>query len=1197
MICLWSLAAAFQSDFTAALRDTNDKAVSVGVNKLGQAWFLPDSSLVSGNGLLNFRPDEINTTVLSREPQWTNTSAAAYIQTEELPPELKWRHQAFTPPLWDFNPFRMILSKGPHEGLRNDTECPHPDNFKRDLKYMSRGEVGVCVLRYAMIRHCDLPEEVCTSCWCREGECPLLTNCFSKLLPLWLHEFIGKPVLTLVIHLFLAPFLNYLYMYLMKFRWFESCVLHVIGSPERNALWPYFVMYLLSTQIIFSFLNTILFCILEVFEAPYPPWFSNGFYDEPAVGYFQFAVNIHMLLNYYAFWFKSGFQWSFLFSANALIDMFTVHGCLVRQLTYTFDKVPVGKDYRFDTDNTFLIFARPKMNLHFLRSYRCLTAWLAIVDVPIIARWPTFRKQVIKSGMTLFCFVLMFNGTAMLFEWLGHDLQLEYKNRQLLAECKAFAPGIPRFEHGRVDRQNIACAPFLIGFYWVFSVVSTLGAGDFTPHAVPTFLLVIVMLICGVAFMWQEGIKLQHAMVIVGRGQAEATTDGGHVVVTGGAVRDVDEFVLYQFIAQLLHPNVEEQGCRWPKVVLLGQIDNTKGIRRFLKYRLNPEPMKFIQFCNGDPLSAEGCTVAKVPMASMVYILPSSKSEDLQKEDEYNLHVALSVKNLTESQDVPFRIVMYGCHSMELALQSGIHPGQCVCLDSLRSSILAQASMVRGWPLLLTLLTTNASFNARGAKEYCKRGLFPEQYLASCANSLWGFAVNKRCAGKTFHELAHWMYQEVGALPLCAQINGNVVTFPWNEVITPDTIVYCIHNRNPEACPEGRMFCAAVDWRPHFVKEREAALEKSFAKDAAQQSGQKLQKNTALQDYVRLPTEILSPDVLSEEEMQIQRKKANAIKEGGKDFVLVVVTAVADFWRTLALYIDKVGIDGQEDIVLRSMPAIVLVPSSPPIDIANATGARDPKVQLAFVEGNWMEPDVLKSVGASKCKCVVTYPLHMLRAAPDNDTRTFFLLRLLNRMSMRSECNLVIELTSGMAGAHMIPVPPKMAEQGEILFEKVPAHLQEDAFSPSCAAGQVIVPRSLLGLVAKSYYVFGIVEAVHHMTLADREHVTLADATLGVRPEQIHIPEAMAGKPYHEIVEAFLLNRYEENTLAPSPAIVLGLLRETMYMEAVLLHPPRDTRTERSDLLIVLATGAWAKWADDKGLRCIGGRSKRKSDM
>lgn len=1084
--------------------------------------------------------------------------------------------------------------------MEDDRQCPPSDDFRVKRQYMSRGEKTICTLRYAMLKYCKLPEEVCMLCKCHHGGCPLLDECNSKLLPMWAKLYIGIPTLILLSHLLLAPFLSHGYGAAMKNKWFNAFTLTIIGSAERTASSPFFVTWLLCVEIFASFTNTLLFCILEVFEAPYFPWYGRGNTEVQWLTWVQLILNTFMLMNYYTLWWKNGFKMRYLFTANGVIDILTVHGVLYRQATYRLEPLTdYWNSYTVDAGRSFLLHARPKMNLHFLRAYRCLSAWLAAAELPYIRKWPLFRRQLIKSCLTVFAYVLTCAGTARLSEWIGHDFGWQERLSPRQEEiCRA-----GRFATlaGKTERHEITCAPSFISFYWAFTVMSTLGIGDYTPHAGPTFALVIVMVVTGVLFLWTESYKLADALFMFSRGYSPAESKGGHVVITGSAVRDVDETVLYTFISQLLHPMVERQGCEWPYVVLLGELDDTASIRNFLDHTIDPSKKKQCQFCNADPLSAEGCNQAKVEKASMVYILPSSKSDNLQAEDEFSLHVALSVKSLSASGKsyTPFRIVMYRAHSMELALQSGMNSGQCVCLDSLGSSILAQATLVRGWPLLLTLLTTNATSQAVGAEEYLKKGLFPDAYMDAISNSLWGFALNKRYAGRPFHELAHDMYRDTGALPLCAQIDGYILTFPWNENMDPDTIVYCIHNRNPETCPLASSFCSAVDWRPHFIKQRDQALEKSLNEDldiAAQQAGQPSRKNQPLQNYVRLPTEILSPDVLSEEEMQIQRKKAEAIKEGGKDFILVVITAVSDFWRTLALYVDKVDVDGQDDIVLRALPIIVLVPSSPPVDIADATGARDPKVQIAFVEGNWMEADVLEAAGIMKCKSVITYPTHMLRASPDNDTRTFFLLRLLNRMDMRSECNIVIELTSGMAGAHMIPVPQKMAQQGEHLFEKVPSHLQEDAFSPSCASGQVFVPGSLLGLVAKSYYVFGIVEAVEHMTLADHEH-GLGDSVVGVRPEQIYMPQAMAGRPYHEIVQAFLMNRWEENYLAPTPAIVIGLLRETMYMEATLLHPKKDMRTERSDLLIVLATGAWAKWADDKGWRCIGGRAKRKHDM
>jgi len=1104
-----------------------------------------------GAGVANQTKDEGNQ---SKDTEANNTS------------QDDWDYEEIA---WDYNPFRQY-TKGNDQDEAPDLKCPSPTDFKDVVTHLPRPFRHMCLLRYIMLYVCDLPNTTCTSCKCEynptedpghRSKCPL-ADCFSKIPGLWIEAYITPTICIIVAHMVLAPAFYFVLRYAMMVPLIQRFIILYIGTSEKAPGRPHFRIYLLVIQIFASMASVIFFCIMDMGEPSVFPWQSRGIFKLSWVGWVHFFMNIQMLVNYYVAWFKLGFRWDGVLSPNLLIDVATVHRTLYRQWSY----VPVNPTFVLPGWNPradFLFYARPKMNLNFLRAYRCLTALLEIQDMGAMSRFGAVSKQLIKSSLRLFALVILVSGFTTLLEWLGHDFGMASEAAGNVGECK---------NQGAL-KNNIACVPFLVGIYWVFTTISTVGYGDFTPHSAVSYVLVIVIIVGGVTFFSLESSTLIEVMSLQNNGLAPCIVQRDHVVVSGGAMRDVDEYVLNHFLHQLLHKAVIEQGGHWPFCCMLGNAESANQVIKFLETNLSQDMQRNLQFCNADPLTPQGLALSKISTASIVYILPSSTAPDMAREDEYNIHVALSVKAASKAgktAPVPFRLVLFKPSSLKLAITNGIHPGQCLCLDQLRTAIMAQASEVRGWPCLLMGLTNNAIYDPSKFDGFCKQSLFPEYYGESCENCLVGFALSKTVGGKPFHVLANIIYQATGALLICAQIDGKVRQFPWNAVIAPDTVVFAIHNKDIQHGYDSGKFCSPIDWRPLFTRRRAATFSPGSWKDEIAE---------ALDQYIKAPPATLSQQGLAEEDLEAHRQKAAAIKNGTNDFILVIMTAVDSYWQLLTMYIEKLPITGRSKDCVGGFSCIVFVDQAPPKNIVEHLKGNNPSLNLAFFVGNWMEPESIREAGAEQAKVIVTFEVNSLMATPDNDTRTFFLLRLIARMQLRAECCVLTELTSGMSGAHMIPLPRAMSQQGELL-PRQPKELEEDCFNTSCAAGQVFVPRALLGVVAKSYYVFGIVEAIQNMTFITEKHEC--------RPVQIRLPDELNGKSYVEIVEALLLAR-----VGPHPSACIGVLRETLYSEAVMLHPPKHFRITKADLLIILATEHWVDWAQQSGLRLLGGRKER----
>lgn len=1152
-----------------ALRDANEHQVTVGVGKAGEL-FKPsrdaeDNSSVTGT-------PEFSKAVITDEEEDVPPQVFTQPRERAIDPlvlDTRWlahKSSYLYQDLWAYNPFRAYYAHHT-QTLKDDTECPKAEDWRESLGSLTPGEVAMCVLKYIVAYRCKIPFDTCVSCPCPEEpqEC-LVEQCYASLPFLFAKYYIGIPIAIVFIHLMLSPVLNSFFKWLMRYSRFERFIARYIGTKDKSPTRPGFCTYLLVVQIFASGLNVVLYTILGVLRAPLFPWVRSNLGEIPDwTGWAQFVLNIQMLVNYYVNLSKSRFSWQAVLTPDALIDVFTAHQTMAEKILYD-NKLLWGDGrhgFHGDPDMDFLAYARPDMHLHFLRSYRCLTALLQLGEMGALGKFSAIKQQLMKTGLRLWALVICATGFFQLAEWMGHDFHLNkfQGGRKNVGECQS------KLEM----HDNIACIPFFVGTYWIFTSMTSVGYGDYRPSSSFAYILVIFVMVFGIVYLIVESSIVKNVIVAEKRGTRETSAAPKHVIITGGAVRDVDQNMLVSFISQLFHPSVTEEGCAWPELVILGNVQNPEALNKILEKRVSGQLRSRITFCNGDPLKLTGLAQAKVTAASFVFILPSSKAEDLGIEDEFNIHAALSVKTVT-SVDTTHVVVVFQPTSLKVAVLGGLHPGQVCCLNKMRTSIMAKSVRVRGWPLMLTIMTNSASYQAEGGQEFCKANLLPDDYLSSCANSVWGFALAKYAAGRSFKEFAAEMYQATGALPICAQIQktGRIECFPASRVLDPDTVVFCLNRVEPSTNPAMEKFLSSqFDWQTQFQKNRAEGHQTSLS------SLEELVK------YIREVPDAYNSEPLSADSMEQMRLKAEIITDNkDQEFALAVMTRSGNIWPVITMFVDKFPLAGRNQCTtLDRMGLIFLVPEPPPQEVVDHLGALDRDVQLAFVVDEWARPEVLVRYGAQKCKALICLPTKSLRSEPSNDSKTFVLLRLLKRMGMRTDCFILTELTSGMKGAHMIPPPSKMTEEGEEPIQP-PLQLMEDLFNPACAAGSVFVPGALIGTIARSYYTPGILEVAQVLT----DNIESGDDDT-MHVEQIGLPPGYFGKTYKHLVLDFLFGR-----IGPDPCLVLGLLRKTLYSEAVMINPVQQLYLESGDLVILMMSRKAAEWTQEQGLHRLGGR-------
>jgi len=1088
--------------------------------------------------------------------------------TDEAEPKAITRDYSTEPAwAWWYNPFRKFSSA--RSKLKDDTECPDPSTkFKSFLASHTKGEVAMCVLRWNMLKTCRIPDDksVCTICKTSDLNTTMverLEKCNIRLPIIFAKVYLLYPGIALAVLCLLSLPFSRIFQKLMTKHQVQQVIFDYIGTPTTPPKKLTFRVYLMSLQIAASALNVFVFCVLNFYESMAPPWVSTAtsVLSPSWNGWLQFIMNIQMMVNYIVLWMKSGFTMSALLTPDAIIDVLTVGQTLMRQAFYRPQKLAPG--FWADPEKDWFVVARPTMNVHFLRAYRCVSAFWEIQTLGALRRVSAVQQQVIKSGLRLWALVTICTGGMILLEWIGHDLDLnrETPGMRNLGEC-----GVEEHMNG-----NLACIPFVVGVYWVFTTISTVGYGDFGPNCALTYAFVVLIIVVGVTFFSVESQTLMDVIAMERWGLSAAQVSGVHVVVTGGAMRDVDTSVIYPFLEQLFHRAIIEAGDSWPEVVLLGKVEDPDLVNDFMDSHLTPVTKKNVKFCNGDPLTPAGIEQAKVDQAVIVYILPSSSAECMDREDEYNTHVALSVKSLSRTS---FRLVLFRSISLKFAMMSGIPIGQCLCLNHFRTSVLLNASRVRGWPLVLLLMMNNTSWYREDAVEYCRNALLPEEYVGTLPNSVYGFGLSKYAAGKPFAELAANMYRENGAIAFSVQLQGRVVCFPSDEVINPNSVVFCIHKREPRKEPKADQIVAPINWQEHFATQRDKYTPKLIS---SEDLGEDFQ-------YLLTKSNIDCDDVPSAEQMKIMLEKANSMRGKQRQFTLLVMSSGGELdkdtiWPMLHLYLQKYAISFavSSDFTKLAMGLILLCPRPPPRALVELVDALNPEVDISFVVGNWRFPDTLRDAGAEQCKVLLCFPIKAeLTTDPESDARIFFILRLLGQLKLRPECLVLYELSSGISGAHVLPQPGNDRDVAQTAIS-----FHDEAFYPSIAAGEIFVPRTFLGMMAKAFYTSGVLEAVNSL-IHDTPNFN------AVRPEQISLPHVLEGSTFGDCFFALV-----EGRVGPCPALLLGLLRETLHADCALLNPAPDMTMQNTDLLIILCNGHWVMWAQEQGLRCLGGREQR----
>jgi len=405
------------------------------------------------------------------------------------------------------------------------------------------------------------------------------------------------------------------------------------------------------------------------------------------------------------------------------------------------------------------------LDLGYIRAYRVLQAYSFLEGTGWLVWISEFHLALVKMGLRTVALVICMAGASFSLEVLG-DI------------------------HGFTDdtlESGMGSISFYQCIYWVFTTISTVGYGDFSPSTVPARAFTIVCIIGGVIFFSIETGTLVEVFTLLkmGKGRYAPTREAqnagcGHVVVLGGGVKFYSG-ILDDFLREIIHTDHRKA----PDVVIMSVVPPDETMLGKLKESWASGKVTYLK---GSPLEQEDRDRACLDQAQMVFVLPDSESNEPDWEDEQNIIYAVAV--LRAQPEAKLRILLLRPENREQALRVGIRRHFCFSLNELKVGLMSQSCRNPGYSTLLLGLIESAEPSLDNPcqglteDELClDQAGWNAQYCWGESYEMRGCELHRKYAGYTFHQLAQHLLKTEGVIAFALQINGRLTIAPMEHVI------------------------------------------------------------------------------------------------------------------------------------------------------------------------------------------------------------------------------------------------------------------------------------------------------------------------------------------------------------------------------------------------------------------------------
>ena len=439
------------------------------------------------------------------------------------------------------------------------------------------------------------------------------------------------------------------------------------------------------------------------------------------------------------------------------------------------------------------------MTLKFLRLNRAMVAWINLEKVGFTGRYVNrFVLSYTTMALKTFCISVTMAGVILVVETLGE-------------------PQIFRTTSTPTAMGDIS---LLTMFYWVFTTITTVGYGDYTPKTNLSRIITILYIVAGVLFFTIETERLLHMLGQLHSGKGDYEGHTKHVLVSGGGANKCDPLMLV-FLKELL-----ASGPTFSVVVVVtGEVDP-----RYYKAMDSSWSHGRLSVLSGTVLDLTDLIRMQCYEASMAFIIADSTSVDPDQEDGANILCAANINRV--APDLRLRLMVLRPANKLIALSMGIAQHKCYSLYEMKASLMAMSCRCPGYSsLVLNFFLGDPYMEALKADQlqFKKLSTWQQQYFGASNKSFLGVLIHEDYVGLTFGVAAKMIYQRSngGAIMIALQADDGPLIFPHSSILREDDIVFLVSDDFKSAAKAAKKRVKKM-WEDALGKMEEKALKEEF---------------------------------------------------------------------------------------------------------------------------------------------------------------------------------------------------------------------------------------------------------------------------------------------------------------------------------------------------------------------------------
>jgi len=597
----------------------------------------------------------------------------------------------------------------------------------------------------------------------------------------WSHlawDLIWTPILVLSFLMFLVmPVAHELWIRNGKSR-LVRMARHLFGTTEseHQVEYPLVIISVFVTEM-----------ALSLWFASQWVWRSYVHETSESARHLDQVLCIFFLITYVINASRSQFNWTYALQPTALITLFTV--------------VPTFLRPAMDSSDWF--------SFSYLRIANAVHAYEKLENTGALRDTSEMKRGYAITLLRTLVLVVVLSGTVFSLEVLGD-------------------PDVFRDNHVTTEMGDVS---FIQMVYWIFTTISTVGYGDFSPTTTLSRLFIICAIIVGVYFFSTEVGNLVelHKLQSSGKGKWKPYSQGSaHVVVIGGGVRSSSS-VLGSFLEEIFsachdNPYRPLRGNRgWPNLSFMALVEQPSELREAIA-ALPGYARRRTKYFMGDPTRYADMERLRMGEASLVIIITDLNAADIDQEDTSNILRALAVKQ--SFPQVNLRLMLQRPANKAKAVRAGIWPSRCFSINELKGSMFALSCSVRGWSTMVTHCLVSEDLNVDGEEPQppSDSEAWVHDFKQGRSFEVAGFVVGESYVGVEFLAFCREAATS-GVMPIAVQISGSLVLNPQGHHLEAGEVIFGF---KPAGHSLKLLEDATYDWRDTFLANQSHAASMYF---------------------------------------------------------------------------------------------------------------------------------------------------------------------------------------------------------------------------------------------------------------------------------------------------------------------------------------------------------------------------------